>query len=490
MNTNTVQSIIKKHITIIDNQLSFKDFSGKSLAQWFEPLLSSITDDGAIAYLIGSKKRYRASPLASTLEWLENSNLLPREAIELFEDKLIFLRDSGIADDADAGCNRKFNEDINGWSLSEGVSIWSTSTAIISLLDNYNVWEKHIQKIKESVLWLSSQQNIENYGWAYQSYTNCKVNSIMTSLALRAIAKTLQNKNKFKFSSEEEKNLRTAITGGVQYLKDNIVINNKKNISYWTFQDKEHCTATTWALLALCEIDKLGLNDDIKNFYHLHLQRGLQFILSKMPKKPSRWIDEKMVEEGGAKYNKQKNYYSFCVTLLPQLFQLGLSPFHPKVIMQIQWLINNPTEWKIKEYDQSQVCSFTYAMVIATIAKWATYVGKINSTLLIQQQNIYDKISYKLYGIGNDYNSPIRLILKKRLYFFVLIIFLLLVLLFAGPYINDIVVSFATYILTLVGESGDQIVIDVISSVIYAILTGIICAIWKIIKCIRRARID
>ena len=486
-----VQEIIRQHITVIDNQLAFKDFSGKSLSQWLDPLLSSVTDDGAVAYLIGSKKRYRASPLASTLEWLGDSNLLPREAIEIFEDKLIFLRDFGIPDDADAGCTSKFPEDISGWSLGEGVSVWSTSAAIISLFDNYSVWEKHANQIKESVLWLSAQRSISSHGWAYQNHMNCNVNAVMTSLALRAIAKALQNKDKLNLSSEEEKILRTAIIGGFQFLKDTVSVNNKKNISYWTFNNQEHCTATTWALLALYEINKLGENDEINKFYHTHLQRGLRFILSKIPSKPIRWADEKMVEEGGAKYNKQKNYYSFCVTLLPQLFRLGLSPLHPKVIAQINWLINNPNEWKIKGYDQSQMCSFTYAMVIATIAQWATCVGRVNSMLLAKQRPyVYDKVSHCLYGVENDFKSPVRIILVKRLYLLGGIIVLALVLLFGRTHINNIVVSLATHILTFIGKSVDDIVINVLSSAIYAMLAGIGYIILKIIKRIGRTRID
>lgn len=487
-----IKDIIQQHIENVDRQMDFLGFTEKRLTEWFEPLLNTIRDDGAIAYLIGTNERYRASPLASTLEWLDCANLLPRRATEILEDKLVFLRDDAESNDKCAGWKAKNDEDSLGWSLSEGASVWSTSVAIISLFDSYNVWEKHSDTIAESVVWLSTQNNTKdtNSGWAYQNCDNCKVNAIMTALALRAIAKALQNKDKLNFAKTDEEKLRRALISGFHYLKDNVVTD--RYFSYWTFNEIKHCTATTWALLALYEIIKIDGYDEVKSFYKEHHDKAIRFVLSKIPQKSDRWADEKMVEEGGAKYNKQKNYYSFCVALLPQLFTLGLSPYHPKVISQIAWIIKNRKEWRIKEYDQTQICSFTYAMVLATLCKWATLVGSVNAKILINSQSRCNKALKFFYGFGNDYNSVVRIVSTKRIHRLILILILVVAFFIFKDKILSLSKVFLNIALSFIGKnlenSISSVLLNIISTIIYTVSAFIICKLMNLVKVFWRGK--
>lgn len=98
---------IRSHIMLLDKQLNFEEVTNKPLIVWIEPLLNSFTDDGAISYLLNKDKRFRASPLSSTLEWLNNSNFIPINAIDTIQSKLIFLRDNNQPSDSEVGNTQK-----------------------------------------------------------------------------------------------------------------------------------------------------------------------------------------------------------------------------------------------------------------------------------------------------------------------------------------------------------------------------------------------
>ncbi len=80
---------IVKHLAFCDNYLDFKSFTNKTLNEWFEPLLDSFSDDGSLSYLIDEKGRYRASPLASTIEWLNEADLLPLNSLAVLQNRLL-----------------------------------------------------------------------------------------------------------------------------------------------------------------------------------------------------------------------------------------------------------------------------------------------------------------------------------------------------------------------------------------------------------------
>ena len=374
---NQFKSLWLEHIANIDSYIHMDAFSGKDMATWFSPLIDSITDEGAVPYLLNTPERFRASPLSSTISWLDQENLIPVRILDKMQDMLLKLRDSNIPTDQHGGNTKKKPEDADGWSLGEGVSVWSTSMSIIALLDSHGNGQKKAATFKSSVLWLAKQTCPDTKGWAYQLHPNCLANPVMTSLALRALALTLMPSNKgfFQFSGDEIYIIRNAIVSGLDYLKSTCVESGRK--SYWCFNKTPNCAATTWALLALRQI--LLTEETFPNFdetYYASIKgRALLFVLSKMPKQFEKWKDEQFVFEGGAKYGRQKNYFSFSPTLLPQLFNIGLSPYHPKVINQIKWIVDNPDKWLITDYDQNITCTFTYAMVLATLSSWAKRIG-------------------------------------------------------------------------------------------------------------------
>ena len=468
------------HLTIVEHQLDFYSVTGQTLIDWFNPLLNSFTDDGAISYLLEKKDRYRASPLSSTIEWLTNANLLTVDCLDILQNKLIYLRDNNQQNDTNTGNKVKQQGDELGWSLSEGVSVWSTSTALLALFDKYNNWENHTDIIKETTIWLVKQKKT-NSAWAYQLDNNCEPNIIMTALTIRAICKLAMNKSSFLLSEEDIVMISEALNQGFIYISK--TAKKQKKYIYWSFGEKENCAATIWAMLAikdLLKVKEFNLNlEEINKFYNTHIDGSIRFVLNKIPKKPERWKDEQLVLEGGAKYNKQKNYQSLSATLIPHLFELGVSPYHPKIVNQIRWIINNPNDWKIIAYDRGKICSFSYAMVLSTIAIWISRVGSINAQALVDNaKSRINRLQRFVFGYYSPKNSPYRLVLKTKISLFVFIIVLLLFIILFGPVLWNNIYCFVKWIFSLFFQNVNEIVVGIVTNAIWlgggALLTWII----------------
>ena len=465
----SIKECMITHLNLVDKQLMLSSSTGKNLKEWMDPLIAALSEDGAVPYLINTKERFRASPLASTIIWMEKSGLLPNEVLRIMQQKLLFLNNNNQPGDPNKGNITKQDKDINGWSLAEGVSVWSTSLAIIALTHNTSTTIQVDEIYKNAVLWLIKQQDINSMGWAYQFHKNCDANVIMASLALQALARAYYI-NSGVFTSESQKAILKAIRIGYDYLNKNLI--KKKRYAYWSFLDKPSCTATTWALLALKEISKINeVNTGVKNFYNKNKNNCFKYILSNMPSKESHWLDEQIVCEAGAKYNAQKNYYSFKATLLMQLLELGLSPYHPKVVKQMRWLVNNADEWKIKWYDRKEICTFTYAMVISTIIYWHYYVGNVLAQQLLRTpKNKCDKIGNIIYGFNPIYIHPVQLMCKNRLIYYIIILILIPSLIFLGPLLLKLI----TDIFEFIKSKWNLIVDDVIIYFIGVFIIGIL----------------
>lgn len=484
---NELKALWLDHIHNVDHFANFDGMSEQHLASWFEPLINSITEDGAVPYLLNTKERYRASPLSSTIIWLASENLVPVDVLDKMQNELLYLRDHNIADDPQTPNDKKHAEDFNGWSIGEGVSVWSTSMAIIALLDPLGNGKKKAANFKESVLWLARQNDSTSHGWAYQLSDNCVANATMTSLALRALAMAIEpcNRDEFKYSSDDLHQIRSVINTGFDYLKNEC--KRKQNRTFWCFNEKPSCAATTWALMALRQIGKTEdeVSEDAMSFYNSVLDSSLSFVLSKMPSKTAKWNDEQIVCEGGAKYNKQKNYYSFSATLLPQLFELGLSPFNKRVISQIDWLINNTDRWKIEGYDKTTICTFTYAMVLSTLLCWARHVGVDFSLVLIKQNNSKNKLSKFLFGYASTRGMNCQLVLKSRLWLCCGILCILVLILIFGATIHIAVLKLSSLIAIIWSKTASDrrtIILNVISTIVYVVIGAIFITIWKIVR--------
>ena len=375
-----IKSKIIEYANNLDRFLCLEQISGKTLEKWIEPLAEVISEGGAIPYLLGTKERFRASPLASSLIWARYANLFPDEVVAIMQEKLVFLRDYEEPNDSHLGNQHKKEEDNPGWSLSEGVSIWSTSMALIALLDSRRVNINNVNCYKSSIIWLVDQKKSSG-GWAYQCIPNCQENTIMTALALRALLLAKKNQGLLCFDKKEEKDLDSAIYSGVRYLMDSIQFSRDKKSCYWFFNNEANCAATVWSLFSLKIAKDIGIDNagSIESFYKKHLPKCLNFVLSQIPPKCKKWKDELIVCEAGAKYSKQKNYYSLSATLIPELLELGVSPYHPRIVYQIKWLMENEDQWKIENYDRSDICSFSYTMILSTIVRWRQLVGARHS---------------------------------------------------------------------------------------------------------------
>ena len=475
---------LKNHLLFMESSVPFSSFSNNNLYEWAKPICEALEDDGSISYLISNRGRFRASPLASTIISLSRENLIPNDVLDKMQEALLFLRDNPKANDSSKGCSSKNSDDFDGWSLSEGVSVWSTSMAIIALIDNKGVGLLKASKFKNSVVWLANQRNVEYKGWGYQNTENCTVNVIMTALSIRALAKSFTNEaqNYFNFSAEENSLIKTSIIKGMEYLVD--TCNQKKKYVYWDFNGKPNCAATTWALLALKEASYIA-TDTIQDFINKNTKKGLLFVLSKMPSKSKRWEEEQIVQETGAKYDSHKNYYSFSATLIPELISLGLSPFHTKVVKQIQWIVNNKTSWKTK-YDRSNICSFTYAMLISTISCWIRCVGCVNAIhLLNSNNNVGNKVVEKLSGYSQKLNCPMFLIEKKKIIIYISLGLSVAIFILMRDHIVDLVQVFIKYI-PFVNENLDSIGVNIVSSIFYGVSCFIISQLLKLLKRIFR----
>lgn len=482
-----------QHIETLEKNIPLKPFTSHTLSEWTVPLLRFITEDGAIPYLLNTNERYRASPLASAISWMEKANLLPISVLTRMQEELLFLRDENVPNDPDFGNTIKKAGDEDGWSVGEGVSVWSTSCAIEALLDSSGNGVAHAQKFKSSVMWLRAQQNLDK-GWAYQKSANCESNIIMTSLALRSLAMAYaeDNRDAFHFSAAEIDDLERAFRDGFEYLKASL--KRRKRKVWWTFKDEPHCAATTWALLALYWLSKCNssISSDAKAFYRQYKKAALSFVVSRIPSGVAKWPEEAFVYEGGAKYDKQKNYASFSATLLLQLFKLGLSPFHPKVINQIKWLINNPNEWKITIYNREEVCYFTYAMTLATIVRWAQQVGSTFAPVLIRTDKY--KLSSLLYGYNFSTHLQVQLIRPSRITCVATLCIFLTLSLLLGEQINTLADLISMRLISLwstTGEDRYNLLISLISDFIKFIIQSIFVVLLPfVIRFLRRSSDD
>lgn len=489
---NNIKKEIQAHLQLMNGFTNFEAFTGKNLVEWIEPLINSLTDDGAISYLMGSKnkERYRASPLASTLIWMNEVRLLPDNVVSIMQDKLLYLRDHCESEDKDKGNVEKKQEDTEGWSMSEGVSVWSTSLALIALMNNTQIGVAKGKLYKSSIIWLAKQQKHGEKGWAYQLSANCSENAVMTSLALRAIALALKYDSYFQFSEDEKHVLYSSLMNGYEYLKENIHYNKRKTEAYWCFENRKHCAATVWALIALKEMQELNVRLEIATFFKNNVMLGIDFVLSCMPKKVTRWEDEQVVCEAGAKYNKQKNYYSFSPTLILELLKIGVSPYHYKVINQIKWLLNNQNEWKIQQYDRSEVCSFTYAMLISTITKWSIMVGQENTVRILRNvKGRADRVLQIVMGIPLFEESCVQVVNKARLKLAWAISLFIIFLALKGKDIFEYISSGVNDILLFFGQEQNTIFTNIISSALYALIILIVAKLLGFVgKLLRRLK--
>ena len=152
------------------------------------------------------------------------------------------------------------------------------------------------------------------------------------------------------------------------------------------------------------------------------------------------------------------------------LFEIGISPFHPKVVAQIKWLIQNEDRWKIENYDKSQICSFTYAMVISTIAKWSLLVGQENSKKLLEdEKGKFAILAQSVTGMPFQKKSCVQIVKTSRITFCWIMSLLLVILAMKSKDLYCQIVRIVGYLFEVYSGSKDTIIVNVTSSAVYAI---------------------
>ena len=352
--------------------LRFERSFGLSLETLASDLLTSIEEDGLVPYVIGTKERYRTTPLATTLYSLWDAELVPPKVVQKMQKGLLFLRDK-IAPLDHRPPHQKLPGDEEGWCVGEGVSVWATSMALIALFHTgFKGDESEKAVLARSTEWLANQRDTSG-GWKYQNTVNCAVTVPMTALAVRASKALVQE----VFPKEKKWVLTTAIDQGTSYLLNRLVRHNDNRCS-WTFRDIPSITATLWALQAL---------DEAKQLERSLCQQADIFRTFCYPFARKEWEPELFVHEAGAKYSKHKNFFAFMPSHIPTLLALGISPLQPEVVGVIRRVLKaNTSEWRIPPYDQKP-CTFSHAMALQSLVKWQRACQECSPSTLIQNWN-------------------------------------------------------------------------------------------------------
>jgi hypothetical protein len=394
----SISNSIRERIQGIDRFLAMTESIGFSLGGLSEDLVKSISDDGAVPYIIGTQSRYRTTPLASVLFYMNKVGLLPENAVHAMQDKLFFLRDEMIIVDTEKDdVHAKKIDDSEGWSIDEGVSVWTTSMAIMALLSSDFIERgdsARNSKIKSSILWLIDQQYDEGY-WAFQKYESCKASVPMTSLALRALTLARESKLTFGKTNGEETKLNRAISGGVKWLKRTVIQTDDQK-AYWLFDGNPSTVATAWAVEAIYEEDKRDRSEN-KILY----QRSISYILNAIPQVITKdnidsWDGMNIfVNENNTKYKgeREKQFYSFLPACLPVLMKMGyVDSMNPKIVTIIKHLTGDYKNWIISGYDGNKPCTFSIAMALFTIVSWFEHI----------ENGTYNRVITSIFGINSS----------------------------------------------------------------------------------------
>lgn len=420
-NMTTIQEKLMVAFKQVDSFISLPHVFGFSTYTLGTDLISSIEENGYIPYVIGKRERYRSSPLSTCLLYLWQAGLLPIDVAKVLRKRLFEIRDRMPPQETRAP-RTKAKEDAHAWCVSEGASVWSTSMALIALLESRLDNNREQDRLLiESATWLMRQQDKHTGGWAFQRTSNSCPTVPMTSLALGALSRihTLSS-----LSSQFRDELQAAYVSGYSYLVSKLV--RKQCTAYWEFDGLPNLTATVWALDAL-RFDPRTIDHDIPK------AEIIAFALSKIPSQESEWESECFVSEPETKYSHQKTFYSFMPALLPSLFAIGLSPIELKVVNVITQLIQSgQNKWRIKKYNM-EPCTFTHAMALYTLIKWNVYVQNtlVNAFFPLKRTSVPLLDCPVLKTIPSRCNA--KLMLRRAHLFLVLCLFCALTVFLTRP---------------------------------------------------------
>ncbi len=387
--TKQIEQINKKRIITLAEQddrwiAQVDAMSPLTIKGLVEKLVDSIDQEGAVAYEVNTKKRYRTSTLATVLECMTDIRLLPEEDLLIMQRKLLRLKEefNPVDKEIDDVINKN-EEDKPAWGIDEAPSVWTTSKALTALFaTKYRPSLEEGKDIAASVEWLANQAYADG-GWGYQKYETieaCKSSVPMTAFAMKALGLALQQR--YIQNLVNVKEIKSKLVTGLDYLKK--MKNEKKDEKcVWLYEGKENLSATIWAL----EAWKIAIQViDNKKAYYSNIYRkispiALKYVVDKLPEKDDDSWSEcffRANKDDGLKYKKgplkkDKVFYSFTPYIISYIIKEDESYVeNDKILKVMKWVLaHRDDSWLIKEnYNSNNACTITVAMAINVIVNW------------------------------------------------------------------------------------------------------------------------
>lgn len=386
------------YIATADSWINLNDSLGEiNIRTLIEPLIESINDEGGVSYVLGQKERYRSSTLATVLDALADVQLLPLSAIWQMQDHLYNLKDSFKPLSADDDVITRSAEDKDAWGIDEAPSVWTTSQAIIALMNTRYITRDGLNpgiqySLRDTVYWLADQA-YSNGGWGYQKYpasSACQACVPMTALAMKAIL--LAQANPILFNDDAKRSnrfqkIKRALNGGKVFLLEHLKT-DAEGYAYWEYRGCPGTAITMWATDTL----KLFAESTIPGYstedYAAIEKSTIGYIYKTLPTDDSLGDycqSEKFFvatkQEGGLKYKvnlkNDKCFYAFKPYIISSLLDRGEDPLNPQIVLMVKWLLKNRDQhWAIDEYNSSSPCCISAAMAINVIVKWLKKVSE------------------------------------------------------------------------------------------------------------------
>lgn len=432
------------YIATADSWINLNDSLGEiNIRTLIEPLIESINDEGGVSYVLGKNERYRSSTLATVLDALSDVQLLPLNAIWKMQDHLYSLKDSFKPLTPEDDVITKNSEDKEAWGIDEAPSVWTTSQAVIALMNTRYITRDGLNpnvrySLRRTVYWLANQAYTDG-GWGYQKYpqsTACQSSVPMTALAMKAIL--LAQANPILFNDDAKHSNRfQKIIHALNKGKDYLLNNMKKDVEgyvYWEYRNSPGTAITMWATDTL----KLYAQSDIRGYnekdYALIEESTIRYIYKNLPTDGSfnsYCQSEKFfvatTKEGGLKYKTSlkhdKCFYAFKPYIISSLLDRGEDPLNPQIVLMIQWLLKNRDQhWAIDEYNSSSPCSISAAMAINVIVKWLKKVSErsfSHTVGLLVSDGVHEECEYGLpcNRLQNTATSKLENLKIKYLFF-------------------------------------------------------------------------
>lgn len=392
------------YISTADSWININDALGPiRIRNLVSSLIDSINDEGGVSYVLTIDERYRSSTLATVLDALVDVKLLPLEAIYQMQDHLYDLKDHFSPRTENDDKIDKKQEDNPAWGIDETPSVWTTSMALIALLNTGFVNRDTITKeiiydLRDTVYWLVNQAYPDG-GWGYQKYPQseaCLSSVPMTALAMKAIIIAQNDQRLFNDDARSNRKFNKVITAlekGKEFLLTNQQVDND-SLVYWSYLGNPGVGITTWVLETLKLLAESQIPCYTVNDFELLKPKVIEYIYQNLPDNTNieQYCQSErffLAKESTAlkykpKLREEKAFYTFKPFIVSKLLDLGENPFNSKICLIVKWLLENREQhWQIQEYNSSLPCSISAAMAINVIVKWLKSISEISLSNIV-----------------------------------------------------------------------------------------------------------